>query len=90
MKSTKALFISVGDQIEKQYPLKRDVLTIFLRERHNNWGLYSSFALLSYYRTDHKISKRGFPQAEALYSKVLSLPMFPFMTEQEFGKVFLP
>jgi dTDP-4-amino-4,6-dideoxygalactose transaminase len=43
--------------------------------------------MFSYYKKTTKYRKGDFPQAEALYSKILSLPMFPFMSELEFQTV---
>jgi dTDP-4-amino-4,6-dideoxygalactose transaminase len=75
-------------RIEKQYPLNRDRLYHFLKKEGITTGVhYSPLHLFSYYRKTTKYRKGDFPCAEALYSKILSLPMFPFMTDQEFQKI---
>jgi dTDP-4-amino-4,6-dideoxygalactose transaminase len=74
--------------VEKQYPLKRDALHDFLKKKGIITGVhYPPLHLLSYYQKTTKYRIGDFPQAEELYSKILSLPMFPFMTEKEFGKI---
>jgi perosamine synthetase len=75
-------------KVEKQYPLKRDELYNFLKKEGITTGVhYPPLHMLSYYKKTTKYQKGDFPQAEALYSKILSLPMFPFMTELEFQTV---
>ena len=75
-------------KIEKQYPLKRDALYDFLKNKGITTGVhYPPLHLFSYYQKTTKYRNGDFPQAEALYSKILSLPMFPFMTELEFQTV---
>src|SRR5665647_3342183 len=75
-------------KVEKQYPMKRDALYDFLKEKGITTGVhYPPLHFLSYYKKTTKYRKGDFPQAEALYAKVLSLPMFPFMTELEFQTV---
>jgi perosamine synthetase len=74
--------------IEKQYPLKRDKLYDFLKKEGITTGVhYPPLHMFSYYKKTTKYRKGDFPQAEALYSKILSLPMFPFMSEFEFQTV---
>jgi dTDP-4-amino-4,6-dideoxygalactose transaminase len=48
---------------------------------------YSPLHLFSYYQKTTKYQRGDFPQAEELYSKILSLPMFPWMTEEEFEQI---
>jgi perosamine synthetase len=75
-------------KIEKPYPLKRNALFDFLKKKGVTTGVhYPPLHLLSYYQKTTKYRKGDFPQAEALYSKILSLPMFPFMTEHEFQTI---
>jgi perosamine synthetase len=75
-------------KVEKQYPLKRDELYDFLKKEGITTGVhYSPLHLFSYYRKTTNYRRGDFPCAEELYSKILSLPMFPFMTEQEFQKI---
>jgi dTDP-4-amino-4,6-dideoxygalactose transaminase len=75
-------------KVEKQYPLKRDALYSFLKKKGIITGVhYPPLHLFSYYRKTTKYKKGDFPRAEELYSKILSLPMFPWMTEQEFQTV---
>ena len=74
--------------VEKQYPLKRDKLYDFLKKEGVTTGVhYPPLHMFSYYKKTTKYRKGDFPQAEALYSKILSLPMFPFMNESEFQTV---
>ncbi len=75
-------------EVEKPYPLKRDALYRFLKKKGIITGVhYPPVHLFTYYKKTTKYRKGDFPQAEALYSKILSLPMFPWMTEQEFQTV---
>jgi len=75
-------------KVEKQYPLKRDELYDFLRKEGITTGVhYPPLHFFSYYRKTTKYRRGDFPCAEALYSKILSLPMFPFMTELEFQTI---
>jgi dTDP-4-amino-4,6-dideoxygalactose transaminase len=75
-------------KIEKPYPLKRDALYDFLKKKGITTGVhYPPLHMFSYYKKTTKYRKGDFPQAEALYSKILSLPMFPFMTELEFQTI---
>ena len=75
-------------KIEKPYPLKRDTLYDFLKKKGITTGVhYPPLHMFSYYKKTTKYRKGDFPQAEALYSKILSLPMFPFMTELEFQTI---
>jgi perosamine synthetase len=75
-------------KIEKQYPLNRDKLYLFLKKEGITTGVhYPPLHLFSYYRKTTKYRRGDFPCAESLYSKILSLPMFPFMSEKEFQKI---
>ena len=75
-------------KVEKPYPLKRDTLYDFLKKEGITTGVhYPPLHMFSYYKKTTKYRKGDFPQAEALYSKILSLPMFPFMTELELQTV---
>jgi dTDP-4-amino-4,6-dideoxygalactose transaminase len=75
-------------KVEKQYPLNRDKLYQFLKKEGITTGVhYPPIHLFSYYRKTTKYRKGDFPCAEALYSKILSLPMFPFMTSEEFQTI---
>jgi dTDP-4-amino-4,6-dideoxygalactose transaminase len=75
-------------KIEKPYPLTRDELFSYLRKRGIITGVhYIPLHYFSYYRGTTKYKKGDFPCAEALFSRILSLPMFPFMTEQEFQTI---
>jgi dTDP-4-amino-4,6-dideoxygalactose transaminase len=75
-------------KVEKPYPLTRDELYSHLRKRGIITGVhYIPLHNFSYYRRTTKYKKGDFPCAEALFSKILSLPMFPFMTEQEFQTI---
>ena len=75
-------------KVEKQYPLKRNELYDFLKREGITTGVhYPPLHLFSYYRKTTKYRRGDFPCAETLYSKILSLPMFPFMTEREFQTI---
>ena len=75
-------------KVEKQYPLKRNNLYDFLKKERITTGVhYPPLHFFSYYKKTTKYRRGDFPSAEALYSKILSLPMFPFMTELEFQTV---
>lgn len=75
-------------KVEKQYPLKRDELYDFLKREGITTGVhYPPLHLFSYYHKTTKYRRGDFPCAEELYSKILSLPMFPFMTDKEFQKI---
>jgi perosamine synthetase len=75
-------------KIEKQYPLNRNNLYLFLKKEGITTGVhYPPLHLFSYYRKTTKYRQGDFPCAEELYSKILSLPMFPFMTDKEFQKI---
>ena len=75
-------------KVEKPYPLKRDELYDFLKKEGITTGVhYPPLHLFSYYQRTTKYRKGDFPCAEALYSKILSLPMFPFMSDEEFQKI---
>ena len=75
-------------KVEKPYPLKRDELYGFLKKEGITTGVhYPPLHLFSYYRKTTKYRRGDFPCAEALYSKILSLPMFPFMTDEEFQRI---
>jgi len=84
----KGVFHLLEVKVEKQYPLKRDRLYDFLKKERITTGVhYPPLHFFSYYKKTTKYRRGDFPSAEALYSKILSLPMFPFMTEHEFQTV---
>ncbi len=75
-------------KIKKPFPLSRNTLYSFLKERGITTGVhYPPLHFFSYYQKTTKYRKGDFPQAEKLYSQILSLPMFPWMTDQEFQTV---
>jgi perosamine synthetase len=75
-------------KVEKPYPLTRDELYNHLRKRGIITGVhYIPLHYFSYYRGTTKYKKGDFPCAEALFSRILSLPMFPFMAEKEFQTI---
>lgn len=75
-------------KVEKPYPLTRDELYHNLQEKGIITGVhFIPLHYFSYYRRTTKYKKGDFPCAETLFSKILSLPMFPFMTEQEFQTI---
>ena len=75
-------------KVEKPYPLTRNKLFSYLQKRGITTGVhYIPLHYFSYYKKTTKYKKGDFPNAEKLYSRILSLPMFPFMTEQEFQAI---
>ena len=75
-------------KVEKPYPLTRNKLYSHLQKRGITTGVhYIPLHYFSYYKKTTKYKKGDFPNAEDLFSKILSLPMFPFMTEQEFQTI---
>ena len=75
-------------KVEKQYPMKRDKLYNFLKKEGITTGVhYPPLHFFSYYQKTTKYRKGDFPCAEDLYSRILSLPMFPFMTSEEFQTI---
>jgi perosamine synthetase len=75
-------------RVEKPYPLKRDALHRYLEQKGITAGVhYTPIHYFSYYRKTTKYKKGDFPNAEDLSSKILSLPIFPFMTDIEFQKI---
>ncbi len=75
-------------KVEKPYPLSRNELYSYLQKRGITTGVhYIPLHYFSYYKKTTKYKKGDFPKAEDLFTKILSLPMFPFMTEHEFQTV---
>ena len=75
-------------KVEDEYPLTRDELYVHLQRNRIISGVhYPPLHYFSYYKNTTNYKKGDFPISEELYSKVLSLPMFPFMEEQEFQRV---
>jgi len=75
-------------KVEKQYPLSRNELYRCLQKEGITTGVhYPPLHYFSYYRKTTKYKKGDFPCAEALYEKILTLPLFPYMTDDEFRKV---
>jgi dTDP-4-amino-4,6-dideoxygalactose transaminase len=75
-------------KVEKQYPIGRDELYYYLKEKGITTGVhYPPLHYFSYYGKTTQYKKGDFPVAEALYTKILSLPIFPFMEDQEFQRI---
>jgi dTDP-4-amino-4,6-dideoxygalactose transaminase len=75
-------------KVEKQYPLTRNKLYLHLQKNGITAGVhFPPLHYLSYYKKTTKYKKGDFPCGERLYSKILSLPIFPFMSDDEFNKV---
>jgi len=75
-------------KVEKEYPLTRDKLYLHLQKNGIIVGVhYPPLHYFSYYKKITNYKKGDFPCAERLYSKILSLPMFPYMKTQEFQKI---
>jgi perosamine synthetase len=75
-------------KVEKPYPLTRNKLYLHLLKNGIVTGVhYPPLHYLSYYKKTTNYKKGDFPCGEKLYSKILSLPMFPFMKDQEFQKI---
>ena len=74
--------------VEKEFPLNRDELYQFLQDQGIITGVhYIPLHYFSYYQKTTKYKKGDFPCAEELYSKILSLPMFPFMTDEQLQRI---
>jgi perosamine synthetase len=75
-------------KVEKEYPLTRDELYLHLQKNGIITGVhYPPLHYFSYYKETTNYKKGDFPCAEELFPKILSLPMFPYMNEQEFQKI---
>jgi perosamine synthetase len=75
-------------KVEKPYPLTRNKLYSYLQKRGITTGVHNiPLHYFSYYKKTTKYKKGDFPNAENLFSKILSLPMFPFMAEHEFQTI---
>jgi perosamine synthetase len=75
-------------KVEKSYPLTRDELYSYLKKRGIITGVHClPLHYFSYYKNTTKYKNGDFPCAEAMFSSILSLPMFPFMKEDEFEKI---
>jgi dTDP-4-amino-4,6-dideoxygalactose transaminase len=87
-KGNKCVFHLLEITVEKSYPLTRDKLFYFLKKRGITTGVhYPPLHLFSYYRKSTNYRNGDFPEAEKLYSSSLSLPMFPFMTDDELSRI---
>jgi perosamine synthetase len=75
-------------KVEKPYPLTRNKLYLHLQKHGITTGVhYPPLHYLSYYKKTTNYKKGDFPCGESLYSKILSLPVHPFMTDQEFREI---
>jgi len=75
-------------KVEKPYPLTRNKLHVHLQKCGIVTGVhYPPLHYLSYYKETTNYKKGDFPCGERLYSTILSLPMFPFMKDQEFERI---
>lgn len=74
--------------VEKEFPLTRDELYTFLQQEHITVGVhYPPLHYFSYYRETTNYKKSDFPCAETLFSKILSLPIFPFMNKHDLQRI---
>jgi dTDP-4-amino-4,6-dideoxygalactose transaminase len=74
--------------VEKPYPLSRDELYRYLQNKGITTGVQNApLHYFSYFKNTTKYKKGDFPCAETLYDKILSIPIFPLMTDQEFQTV---
>jgi perosamine synthetase len=86
--SRKGVYHLLVVQVEKEYPLSRDKLYQRLQERGIITGVhYPPLHYFSYYRKTTEYKKGDFPIAEKLFSKILSLPMYPYMKTEEFKTI---
>lgn len=75
-------------KVEKEYPLTRDKLYLHLQKNGITVGVhYPPIHYFSFYKKMTNYKEGDFPCAESLYSKILSLPMFPYMKDEEFQKI---
>jgi len=86
--SRKGVYHLLVVKIEKPYPLTRNKLYLHLQKNGITTGVhFPPLHYLSYYKETTNYRKGDFPCGERLYSKILSLPMFPYMTDQEFQDI---
>ncbi len=76
------------DQIFSQYTIKisknRDAFARALKEEGIATGLnYIPLHLLSYYKQKYKLKITAFPNALNTYGRILSLPIYPSLTDEE-------
>lgn len=87
-KTCKSVFNLLVVKVEKPYPLKRDALYHYLQERGITVGAPNPpLHYFTYFKRTTQYRKGDFPVAESLYEKSLCLPIFPYMTDQEFEAV---
>jgi dTDP-4-amino-4,6-dideoxygalactose transaminase len=75
-------------KVEKPYPLTRNKLYLRLKKNGIITGVhFPPLHYFTYYKNTTNYKKGDFPCGERLYSKILSLPIYPFMKRQEFQKI---
>lgn len=73
---------------EKARGLNRDTLMAELKSYHIGTGLhYPAVHLFDYYKKTYGFKKGDFPRAETISDRILSLPLFPHMTEEQQDRV---
>jgi len=71
-------------KINKDFHLTRDELHKKLFDAGIGTSVqYIPLHMLSYYKNKFKLTKNGFPIANRLYDEILSLPIFPTMTDKQ-------
>jgi perosamine synthetase len=74
--------------VEKEYPLTRDELYTFLQQKRITVGVhFPPLHYFSYYRETTNYKKGDFPCAEKLFSKILTLPIYPFMNQHDLQRI---
>lgn len=75
-------------QVLKDLGISRDLLWRVLKENGIVTGVhYPPLHYLTYYKRTTNYKQGDFPVAESLFTKILSIPMYPNMTKEEFSKV---
>jgi dTDP-4-amino-4,6-dideoxygalactose transaminase len=75
-------------QIKEGAPVNRNEFMQALKERNIGTGLhYQAPFLYSYYRKKYGFTAEQFPHAAALGERIVSLPLFPLLTEQDQDEV---
>lgn len=68
--------------------MNRDEFMVAMKERNIGTGLhYRAVHLYPYYRQAHGFKNGDFPHAEDVCERIVSLPLFPSMTDAEHDKV---
>ena len=68
--------------------MDRDTFIAKMKEHNIGVGMhYEAVHLYSYYRDTYGFKRGDFPHAESISDRIVSLPLFPAMTQQEQDRV---